>query len=58
MEALADFIENGNATFTPRLNYDGSGYPQGGGPDFVHFLLVDSKAVSYTHLTLPTKRIV
>ena len=43
MEALVDFIENGNATFTPRLNYDGSGYPQGGGPDFTHFLLVDSK---------------
>ncbi|MEC7142056.1 MAG: transglutaminase domain-containing protein, partial [Candidatus Thermoplasmatota archaeon] len=43
MEALADFIENGNATFTPRLNYDGSGYPQGGGPDVVQFVLIDSK---------------
>lgn len=43
MEALSDFIENGNSTFTPRLNYDGSGYPQGGGPDLVQFVLIDSK---------------
>ncbi|MDP6855911.1 MAG: transglutaminase-like domain-containing protein, partial [Candidatus Thalassarchaeaceae archaeon] len=28
-------------TYTPRLNFDGSGYPQGG-PDFVNFLVIDS----------------
>ena len=30
----------------------------GGRTDFIHAALEDKKAVSYTHLTLPTKRIV
>ena len=37
---------------------DGAGRPRDGGPEIVADDMADIIAVSYTHLTLPTKRIV